>query len=50
MAGRQAAQVIARGRCDWGPQYIADAWINEVKRPPASARACLCRCDGRGVQ
>ena len=18
-------------RCDWGPQYIADAWINEVK-------------------
>jgi putative transposase len=24
---------IARGlavRCDWGPQYIADAWINEV--------------------
>ena len=25
---------IARGlrlRCDWGPQYIADAWINEVK-------------------
>jgi len=24
----------ARGlriRCDWGPQYIADAWINEVK-------------------
>jgi putative transposase len=27
---------IARGlavRCDWGPQYIADAWINEVKWP-----------------
>ncbi|MBI1845688.1 MAG: transposase [Candidatus Rokubacteria bacterium] len=26
---------VARGlkiRCDWGPQYIADAWINEVKR------------------
>jgi putative transposase len=25
---------LARGlqvRCDWGPQYIADAWINEVK-------------------
>jgi putative transposase len=25
---------VARGlriRCDWGPQYIADAWINEVK-------------------
>jgi transposase InsO family protein len=25
---------IARGlkiRCDWGPQYIADAWISEVK-------------------
>jgi len=25
---------MARGlkvRCDWGPQYIADAWINEVK-------------------
>ncbi len=25
---------IARGlrlRCDWGPRYIADAWINEVK-------------------
>jgi len=20
-----------QGRCDWGPQYIADAWINEVK-------------------
>jgi transposase InsO family protein len=28
------AKDIARGlkvRCDWGPQYIADAWINEVK-------------------
>src|SRR5207249_11135425 len=27
---------VARGlriRCDWGPQYIADAWINEVKGP-----------------
>src|SRR3989454_10563647 len=25
---------VARGlaiRCDWGPQYIADAWFNEVK-------------------
>jgi transposase InsO family protein len=25
---------VARGlkiRCDWGPQYLADAWINEVK-------------------
>ena len=25
---------VARGlaiRCDWGPQYIANAWINEVK-------------------
>ncbi len=25
---------VARGlaiRCDWGPQYTADAWINEVK-------------------
>jgi putative transposase len=25
---------VARGlkiRCDWGPQYIADAWITEVK-------------------
>jgi hypothetical protein len=25
---------VARGlkiRCDWGPQYIADVWINEVK-------------------
>jgi transposase InsO family protein len=25
---------VARGpriRCDWGPQYIADAWINEVE-------------------
>src|SRR5213593_2268863 len=20
-----------RSSCDWGPQYIADAWINEVK-------------------
>src|SRR2546428_3528737 len=29
------AKDIARGlriRCDWGPQYIADARINEVKR------------------
>ena len=28
------AKDVARGlriRCDWGPQYIADAWINEVK-------------------
>ena len=28
------AKDIARGlriRCDWGPQYVADAWINEVK-------------------
>jgi transposase InsO family protein len=28
------AKEVARGlriRCDWGPQYIADAWINEVK-------------------
>ncbi len=28
------AREIARGlqvRCDWGPQYIAAAWINEVK-------------------
>ncbi len=28
------AKDLARGltlRCDWGPQYIADAWINEVK-------------------
>jgi len=26
---------VVRGlriRCDWGPQYIADAWINEVYR------------------
>src|SRR5213594_878270 len=33
MFGRFAKDV-ARGlriRCDWGPQYIADAWINEVK-------------------
>ena len=33
MCGRFAKDV-ARGlriRCDWGPQYIADAWINEVK-------------------
>src|SRR5262245_37923249 len=25
---------VARGlslHCDWGPQYVADAWINEVK-------------------
>jgi putative transposase len=25
---------VARGlaiRCDWGPQYIADAWVNEMK-------------------
>jgi transposase InsO family protein len=28
------AKDVARGvriHCDWGPQYIADAWINEVK-------------------
>ena len=28
------AQDVARGlaiRCDWGPQYIADAWITEVR-------------------
>ena len=28
------AKDLARGlrlRCDWGPQYIADAWINEVR-------------------
>src|SRR5215467_7404094 len=28
------AKDVARGlriRCDWGPPYIADAWINEVK-------------------
>jgi len=28
------AKDMARGlqiRCDWGPQYVADAWINEVK-------------------
>src|SRR5262245_11889036 len=28
------AKDVARGlkiRCDWGPQYIADAWINEMK-------------------
>ena len=28
------AKEVARGlriRCDWGPQYIADAWINEVR-------------------
>ena len=28
------AKDVARGlriRCDWGPQYFADAWINEVK-------------------
>jgi hypothetical protein len=28
------AKDVARGlriRCDWDPQYIADAWINEVK-------------------
>src|SRR5262245_26753033 len=30
----QFAKEVARGlaiRCDWGPQYIADTWINEVK-------------------
>ena len=30
----QFGKDVARGlaiRCDWGPQYIADAWINEVK-------------------
>jgi len=29
-----SSKEVARGlkiRCDWGPQYIADAWINEVK-------------------
>jgi hypothetical protein len=28
--GRDVARGLAV-RCDWGPQYIADAWINEVK-------------------
>src|SRR5437867_3010121 len=28
--GKDAARGL-RIRCDWGPQYIADAWINEVK-------------------
>ncbi len=30
------AEDVARGlriRCDWGPQYVADAWIKEVKLP-----------------
>jgi hypothetical protein len=30
----QFGKDVARGLkiwCDWGPQYIADAWINEVK-------------------
>jgi transposase InsO family protein len=31
--GRFAKDIARRLRirCDWGPQYIADAWINEVK-------------------
>jgi len=29
-SARDAAR-WSRIRCDWGPQYIADAWINEVK-------------------
>jgi putative transposase len=36
---------VARGlalRCDWGPQYIADAWINEVKWRGCSSRD-VCR-------
>jgi putative transposase len=28
--GKDAARGVAI-RCDWGPQYTADAWINEVK-------------------
>jgi len=28
--GKEIARSL-RLRCDWGPQYIADAWINEVK-------------------
>ena len=28
--GKEVARGLAL-RCDWGPQYIADAWINEVK-------------------
>jgi transposase InsO family protein len=36
LRGRPRARIVdvARGlriRCDWGPRYIADAWINEVK-------------------
>jgi hypothetical protein len=30
----RVAKDVARGlriRCDWGAQYIADVWINEVK-------------------
>ena len=27
---KDVARILAV-RCDWGPQYIADAWINEVK-------------------
>jgi len=29
--GRFAKDVGLQVRCDWGPQYVADAWINEVK-------------------
>jgi len=28
--GKEVARGLAL-RCDWGPQYTADAWINEVK-------------------
>jgi hypothetical protein len=28
--GKDVAQEL-RLRCDWGQQYVANAWINEVK-------------------
>ena len=48
------AKDVARGlniRCDWGPQYIADAWINEVRWlgitiSPSYVREPECECNG----
>jgi hypothetical protein len=44
--GKDVARGLAR-RCDGGPQYIADAWINEVKCSAARSRH---RTSGTRVQ
>jgi hypothetical protein len=43
------AKDVARGlriRCDWGPQCIADAWINEVKWLGDDDHGVVCRRAG----